>query len=202
MVDGLPDAFGYRGPPQDYIQITLASDFDIVAEGNGNIYAFMGRCPFNADLQRMVLGPLAAGEPPADLFGVGEVMPRRPDGRAGYVLYVRVGRHSAASERRKISNLPELAFGYDLVADREDLCLQIRQSGYFITASRSQTIRIPYSDMEGADHRRGHEIRARRWLTQGRLSNFQRVKLAAYSQPVRTSPCRQSSCAASSAWAG
>ena len=143
VVDGLPDAFGYRGPPQDYIQITLASDFDIVAEGNGNIYAFMGRCPFNADLERMVLGPLAAGEPPADLFGVGEVMPRRPDGRAGYVLYVDL----AASERRKISNLPELAFGYDLVADREDLCLQIRQSGYFITASRSQTIRIPYSDI-------------------------------------------------------
>jgi hypothetical protein len=72
-------------------------------------------------------------------------MPRGADGKAAYVLYAPV----IANPRVGYSGADPQP-GYDLSREDGDLCLKIMQTGYFITESRSDTIRIPARDLAKA----------------------------------------------------
>lgn len=146
VVENLAKAVSRPRDGEGYLRVDLASDFDLLADTNGNVYAFASFCPFTQDDERMVIGPLAASDPPVDLLDMGEAMPRDETGRAHYVIYVPLAELQLALP----SDTGDAKPSGDLPAAGEDLCLQIRQSGYYLTDSASDTIRIPVNQWQAA----------------------------------------------------
>lgn len=138
LVDDLPDTYEHSREPEPYLRIELESDFDLVADGNGNIYSRKVDCGYFDTNERGVFGPLAAGDPPLDLYDALPAMKRNAAGRAVYLVFVPV-----VEEERPSSIGAETLPGYDLRTREGDLCLKIVQVGYFITESASKKIRIP-----------------------------------------------------------
>lgn len=143
LVDAVPETedFAMLGRGEEYgpfVRVEVRSEFDLIAEGNGNIYADKIGCGIFDDDTHMIFGPMAAGDPPVELFDAEPAMRRDQAGFARYYLYLPV----SSAPRQGHSGEP-LQPGYDLRVDPDDLCLKIIQAGYFITESRSDTIRVP-----------------------------------------------------------
>ena len=145
VVDDLPEAIDHSRKPQPYLQVDLASDFDLVADGNGNIYPFKVECGLFGGQEAMVFGPLAADDPPLDLYDATPAMPRDARGKANYQLFVEV-----VAEPFAHFDTSDRYVGHDLATSEDDLCLEIRQAGYFLTESSSRTIRIPAETVRAA----------------------------------------------------
>lgn len=150
VVEDLPDAIGHSRPPQRYLQVDLASDFDLVADGNGNIYPYKVECGLFGGQEAMVFGPLVAGDPPVDLYDAAPAMPRDARGKANYRIFVEV-----VAQPYAYFDSSDRYFGHDLATSGDDLCLEIRQAGYFLTESASRTIRIPSETVRAAIRRAG-----------------------------------------------
>ncbi len=143
LVDVVPETEGFPMPGRGeafgpFLRIDLRSDFDLVVDGIGDTYAFKIDCGLFGEEQRMIFGPFAASDPPTDLFDVQPAMQRGADGKVAYLLYSPV----SADPRVGYSGADPQP-GYDMLREDGDLCLKIMQTGYFITESRSDTIRIP-----------------------------------------------------------
>jgi hypothetical protein len=131
LVEGLPTAITSKRQTEAFLRIRLQSNFDLVADTNGNIYAFIVHCGYLRDEDAMILGPVVDADPPIDLYDAEPAMPRDAKGGANYQLFVPV---ITTSRNGRPLNLRQ----------REgDLCIAIKQRGYFLTESSSQTIRIP-----------------------------------------------------------
>lgn len=143
IVDELPSAIRHTRPPEPYLRIEVTSDFDIVAGANGNIYSFKVGCGYFGDEERMIFGPVTAGDPSVDSYDAEPAMPRDANGKAHYLLFIPV----IAEARLAFSNSDEILPAHDLRTEDGDLCLAIKQRGYFITDSTSETIRIPAADI-------------------------------------------------------
>ena len=140
MVDTYPEPTAVAGP---WLRIELASDFDLVAQTNGNIYVFKHTCGFWDEEERLIDIPFAAGDPPLDLIKVKRAMARDAQGRAKYWIYMR----PKAEAELPYANAAEPDVAYDLRSDPRDLCLRISQSGYFLTASHSRRIQISHDQV-------------------------------------------------------
>ncbi|MCB2067165.1 MAG: hypothetical protein KDE15_11075 [Erythrobacter sp.] len=120
LVEDLPATISHSREPQPYLQVELASDFDLVANTSADIYAFSSLCPYGDEAQEFVFGPMVASEPPIELYDAEPAAPRGPDGKARYVVYMPFA---------------------DLTGSTQ-ICLKITQTGYFITPSESDVIQI------------------------------------------------------------
>lgn len=143
LVNAVPDTedSAMLGRGEEYgpfVRVEVRSEFDLIAEGNGNIYADKIGCGIFDDDTHMIFGPLAADDPPVELFDVEHAMRRDQAGFARYYLYLPV-----SSPTWQSHSTGPIQPGYDLRVDPDDLCLKIFQAGYFITESRSDTIRVP-----------------------------------------------------------
>lgn len=150
LVDAVPETedFAMLGRGEEYgpfVRVEVRSEFDLIAEGNGNIYADKIGCGFFDDDEHMIFGPMAAGDPPVELFDAETAMRRDQAGFARYYLYLPV----SSAPRQGYSGGP-IQPGYDLRTDPDDLCLKIIQAGYFVTESRSDTIRVPRENLAEA----------------------------------------------------
>ena len=146
VVEDLPKSERRLRNNGGYLRIDLASEFDLTADTNGNIYAYASRCPFDDDAEVLAIGPLAGSEPPVDLYDVGEAMPRDDAGLAHYVVYIPVADlyGSALGSQSTDKSADAVA------SEEDDLCLKIRQQGYYLTSSQSGTIRIPVNQWQAA----------------------------------------------------
>ena len=145
LVEGFPDSVRSSAPNEPLLRIEVASDFDLVAEAS-NIYSFIVDCAPLGNEHRMIYGPIAAGEPPLSLYDAEPEMPRDSEGLARYWIYLRV----AAPAEKPYSNAKEFDPPYDLRSGGDDLCIRIKQAGYFITSSQSREIRISRDKLEDA----------------------------------------------------
>lgn len=146
VVGDLPDAIRSSREAEPYLRIELRSQFDLVADTNGNIYPFKVSCSTPGDDRRMVFGPLTGGEPSLDLLDAEPAMDRDANGMAHYVIFVRV----TAPAELPYANSDVFEPAHDLANMTEDLCLEISQAGYFLTPSRSRMIRISPEEIAAA----------------------------------------------------
>lgn len=150
QVDIVPETeeFAMPGRGREYgpfLQIDLRSDFDLTADAVGDTYAFKIDCAMFGEEDRMIFGPFAAGDPPTELYDSRPSVKRNAQGLARYVLFLPV-----TTDERQGHSGAAMQPGYDVVANPGDLCLKIIQTGYFITESRSETIRIPATTVQNA----------------------------------------------------
>ena len=146
MVKGVPQGDEVHFPDTPLLRIDLRSGFDLIAETNGNIYAFKTECGDSGTRGHMIFGPYAAGDPPRDLLDAGQAMARNAEDKAAYVLFMFIEKPADMGHFSGDDIIPP----YDLRKDRGDLCIKITQAGYYITESRSDTIRIPARDLAKA----------------------------------------------------
>ena len=73
-------------------------------------------------------------------------MARNAEDKAAYVLFMFIEKPADMGHFSGDDIIPP----YDLRKDRGDLCIKITQAGYYITESRSDTIRIPARDLAKA----------------------------------------------------
>ncbi len=126
LVEDLPEIYYFYRKSGPQLQVLLRSDFDLATVGD--TYSYKIECGWNGDSEISIAGPMVAGAPPLEIYDVRDKMPRRAAGRMEYLLFLPVG----------------------VVMDPSsdgDLCLKIIQAGYYITESRSETIRIPAEDI-------------------------------------------------------
>ena len=145
VVEKLPETLRLDRGPEPFLKLSIRSNFDLVADAM-NVYAFKTSCSWPYAEDRMIHGPLAAAAPPIDLYDAEPAMKRDAQGKASYVLYLPV----AAPAQKPIPNLDDVDPAYDLSVGESDLCLKIIQTGYFITESRSEIIRVSRSDLSQA----------------------------------------------------
>lgn len=138
----MPGKSGEFGP---FLQIDLRSDFDLAADVVGDTYALKIDCGMSGKEDRMIFGPFAAGDPPTELYDSRPSVKRDAQGLARYVVFLPV-----TTDDRQGHSGAAMQPGYDVVAVPGDLCLKIIQTGYFITESRSDTIRIPATAVQNA----------------------------------------------------
>ena len=89
VVEKLPETLRLDRGPEPFLKLSIRSNFDLVADAM-NVYAFKTSCSWPYAEDRMIHGPLAAADPPIDLYDAEPAMKRDAQGKASYVLYLPV----------------------------------------------------------------------------------------------------------------
>jgi hypothetical protein len=113
----------------------------------GNLYVFADFCPYRSG-GFMLFGPYNGNMSRLGAEPGGEKAPVWDPARKAYVYTAYLEPHVQARPAIKPGQI-EIKV-YDLRTDTRDLCLRIKQAGYFLTASQSRVIVVPRAQIARA----------------------------------------------------
>ncbi len=131
----------FTNPYPEYLRIEISSRANLNAADTGaGLYVNADFCPFDNRDQIIAFGPLATDEHAVESWlRRDKLKPDHRDGRFHYFVYL----VTKSPPRKIFSNSPNEIVGYDLVAQRQDICFRFSVPGYNIIPSQSDIVQVP-----------------------------------------------------------